>query len=107
MRAAATNFDFMSNSNLSYFVGVDAEETNPQTLLSGDRNITNGTSAKNGVLDLTTNRPSGWTAEMHNKIGNIALADGSVQQLSTLNLRATVENTGVATNRLQMPILGP
>ena len=112
----ATTFDtpdlknkvqFLSNSNLSFFVGVDANDTNPQLILAGDRNITNGMPVKNGVLNLTTNTPAGWTEEMHNGVGNIALSDGSVQQLSTLNLRDSVANTGVATNRLQMPILGP
>ena len=107
MRSVAASFDFMSNSNISYFVGLDANENNPQMILFGDRNITNGAPVKNGLLDLSTNRPSGWTAEMHNGVGNIALADGSVQQLSTLNLQSTVTNTGIATSRLQMPILGP
>jgi len=107
MRARATNFDFMSNSNISYFVGIDANETNPQLILSGDRNITNGTSVKNGVLNLTTNNLAGWTEEMHNKIGNIGLADGSVQQVNISYLQVAVANTGLATNRLQMPILAP
>jgi hypothetical protein len=98
---------FLNNSNISYFVGVDAAETNAQMILSGDHNITNGTPVKNGMLYLTTNQESGWTAEMHNKVGNLLLADGSVQQLSISGLQTTVANTGVATNRMQMPILGP
>lgn len=94
---------FTSNSNLSYFIGIDAAEENPNGILSGDRNLTNGTPIKNGVLEVNSNQPTGWTAEMHVKVGNIALADGSVQQISTLGLQTTVANTGVATNRLQMP----
>jgi competence protein ComGC len=107
LRASATNFDFMSNSNISYFVGVDAKESNPQMMLFGDRNITNGTPVKNGLLELTTNRLAGWTSEMHNKVGNIGLADGSVQQISIVGLQNTIANTGFATNRLQMPVLTP
>jgi prepilin-type N-terminal cleavage/methylation domain-containing protein/prepilin-type processing-associated H-X9-DG protein len=106
-RSPATNFTWINNSNLSFFVGIDATETNPAAMLSGDRNLTNGTTVKNGLLNLITNRPSGWTAEIHNNHGNIALADGSVQQLSITTLRATVANTGFATNRLQMPVLTP
>jgi prepilin-type processing-associated H-X9-DG protein len=102
-RSSATNFGCLNNSNLSYFVGIDANETNPQLILSGDRNITNGTLVKNGVLDLTTNKAAGWTAELHNGVGNIGLADGSVQQVNILGLRNTVAYTGLATNRLQMP----
>jgi prepilin-type processing-associated H-X9-DG protein len=108
-RLFATNFTFFNNSNLSFFVGVDAtnDETNPAMILSGDHNITNGMSVKNGLLELTTNQLAGWTAEMHNKVGNILLADGSVQQVSISGLREAVANTGIFTNRLQMPILGP
>ena len=102
-REWATNFNLLSNSNLSFFVGVDANETNVQMILSGDHNITNGTPVKNGLLELTTARPAGWTAEMHNKVGNLGLADGSVQQLSISGLQNAVANTGFATNRLQMP----
>lgn len=106
-RFRATNFAQLSNSNISYFVGVDANETNPQLILAGDRNLTNGTLIKNGILELTTNTPAGWTAELHREVGNVALADGSVQQISSMGMRTAVENTGLATNRLQMPILGP
>lgn len=106
-RFTATNFDFLRNSNLSFFFGVDATETHPQMILSGDRNLTNGLPVKNGLLELTTNRPAGWTREIHNKIGNIALADGSVQQMTISNLQVAVANTGFVTNRLQMPILSP
>jgi competence protein ComGC len=107
IRTRATNFNFLSNSNLSYFVGIDANETNPELILSGDHNITNGTSLKNGVLDLTANKPAGWTAEMHNGVGDVGLSDGSVRQVSISDLQTIVTNTGLATNRLQMPILGP
>ena len=106
-RSRATNFNFMNNSNLSYFVGVEANETNPQLILSGDRNITNGTLVNNGVLAFTTNNPAGWTTEIHNGVGNIALADASVQQISSIGLRYAAGNTGLATNRLQMPVLWP
>jgi prepilin-type processing-associated H-X9-DG protein len=104
---AATNFDWINNSNISFFFGIDATETNAQMFLAGDRNITNGTAVKNGLLELSTNRLSGWTSEMHNKVGNVALADGSVQQVSITGLRTLVGNTGFATNRLQMPVLTP
>ena len=38
---------FSQNANLSYFVGVDANERNPMMLLAGDRNVTN-----NGLVPL-------------------------------------------------------
>jgi prepilin-type processing-associated H-X9-DG protein len=94
---------FTGNSNLSYFVGVDATKSNLTMFLAGDRNITNGTPIKNGLLELTTNRLAGWTAEMHVNQGNVCLADGSVQAFNTPGLRDALQNTGVTTNRLAMP----
>ena len=108
-----TNMDFygngvfLSNSNLSYFVGVDASKTNPQLILTGDRNITNGMPVKNGLFALTTNNPAGWTHDLHNNCGNIAVADGHVEQANTSALQSVIADTGLATNRLLMPILGP
>jgi type II secretory pathway pseudopilin PulG len=107
-RFRGTNFTWLNNSNLSFFVDVDASnDLNPQMILSGDRNITNSTSINNSLLELTTNQPAGWTTEMHKGVGNLALADGSVQQVSITGLRSAVANTGIFTNRLQMPILTP
>jgi type II secretory pathway pseudopilin PulG len=103
----ATNFNFLNNSNLSYFIGLDSTESDPQLILSGDGNLTNSTPIRNGILELTTNNPTGWTSEMHKKVGNILLSDGSVQQASITGLRQEVANNGAFTNRLQMPILGP
>ncbi len=106
-RFTATNFTYFNNSNISFFIGVDANEATPQAILSGDRNPTNGMPLKNALLELTTNRPSGWNSEMHRTFGNIALADGSVLQVSNTGLRVAVANTGFETNRLQIPVLGP
>lgn len=105
-RASASNINVLNNSNLSYFVGVDANGTNTMFLV-GDRNFTNGTSLKNSVLELATNNPAGWTAQMHGKIGNIGLADESVLQLNTFYLQKAVSDAGLPTNRLQMPIFAP
>lgn len=103
-RKAADNFTNFSNNNVSYFIGLDANETLPQSLVSGDRNITNGLPARNGILDLTTNRMTGFTDEIHKHQGNIALGDGSVQQVSSERLRSEIiENAPFATNRIKLP----
>ena len=104
-RFLATNFTAFCNSNISFFVGIDAAETNPQMILSGEHNITNGTPIRNGLLALTTNKLTAWTSEVHNKVGNILLADGSVQQDSSTGLQNQIAGTGVATNWVQMPVL--
>ncbi len=102
-RPLAQNWAGLSNSNLSYFIGLDANETQPSMLLAGDRNLTNGTPATNGILSLTTNRPVGWTMAFHGGNGNVALADGSVQQLSSSRLMDQMTDSGTNLIRLLMP----
>lgn len=106
-REAATNFVFLNNSNLSFFINLDYSHPSPQAIWSGDRNLTNSRPITDGVLDVATNPPAAWTAEMHNRVGNLLLFDGSVQQADGAALRNAVANSGMATNRLQMPILDP
>ena len=107
-RRPAKSFDRgFSNTNLSYFIGIDASnDATPQMFLSGDRNITGGTllaSGLSGLLLLTTNDLAGWSPQIHRGFGNIALADGSVQQFDSLRLQEALRWTGAATNRLAIP----
>ncbi|HWC60724.1 MAG TPA: hypothetical protein VHC44_13590 [Verrucomicrobiae bacterium] len=103
----ATNFAYLNNSNISFFIGVDANPTNASTILAGDRNLTNGTPVKNGLLELTTSHPAGWTDEMHKNVGNLLFSDDSVRQISCMGLQNAVASTGMVTNLVQMPILNP
>lgn len=104
-RFYATNFttDF-NNSKVSYFVSLDANDNQPEMFLSGDENFAvGGVPVKPGLLELSTNIYVTWTTTRHEFIGNIGLADGSVQQITTTNLEQAIQNTGVATNRLAIP----
>jgi len=115
---------YSGNANLSYFVGVDADQFRPRLILSGDHNMgntgtvaTNNTKAStagwgNGAAGLlapisgtTTNNPTGaWMDNGHQKQGNIVLSDGSVQQVTISKLRETLHNTGDhQLNRLAFP----
>ena len=102
-RHEAANFKELRGENISYFVGLEASQTNPQSLLAGDRNITNGSTGNDRILVLTTNQQVGWTKEIHQQAGNVVLGDGSVQQLSSGRLQETLRDSGVATNRLAIP----
>lgn len=103
-RQVAVSWAALSNTNISYFVALDAEETNPQGLLTGDSNLEiDGKPLERGLLDLWTNSVVGWTAERHQRCGNVALADGSTMQFSNVKFREQLANTGVATNRLAVP----
>ncbi len=79
-RRWATNWQSLSDSNLSYFVGLDADRANPQTILSGDRNITTNGLITSGILMLATNSPVSWAKSLHVDYGHIGLTDGSVQR---------------------------
>jgi prepilin-type processing-associated H-X9-DG protein len=111
MRQPAKDFGAtFGDTNISYFVGVDAIEPEPpqylfaQMFVCGDDNFAiSGVPVNSGLLELSTNAPIAWTAARHKFAGNIGLADGSVQQLSQNGLRQAVQQTGVATNRLAIP----
>ncbi len=99
-----TNFAELRDQNLSYFVGVDASETNANHLLAGDYNLRkNGVAVRPGLLSLTANDEAGWTERVHKNCGNVGFADGSAQQLTSNLLHKALEKTGLATNRLAIP----
>jgi type II secretory pathway pseudopilin PulG len=102
-RQPAANFVEFQNQNLSYFVGLDATDTNPEMLLTGDRNITNSQTPVRTVLKLPPTEPAGWTEQLHNGAGNVGLSDGSVQQLSSPALSSALRNTGDGMNRIALP----
>lgn len=90
---------------VSYFVGINADEQQPQSLLSGDRNMgdnadawgfagtsaTSAAGASNNIFTASTvTKNYQWSDTMHQKQGNIALGDGSVQQVSSARLRSEI-----------------
>ena len=94
----------ISNTNTSYFVGLDADETSPAMLLSGDWNLaTNGIEVRPGIIALRSGDNVGWSKRMHHFAGNFGLADGSVQQSSSASFSNYLQKYGVATNRLTIP----
>jgi prepilin-type processing-associated H-X9-DG protein len=95
---------FTNDNNLSYFVGVDADPSQPAALLSGDKNLMiNNAAAIHGLQSIGTNTAVEWLRPRHNGGGNICLADGSVQQVDSKGLRALLLSSGVVTNRLAIP----
>lgn len=103
-RRPARTLAELKNENLSYFVGLDADETRPQALLAGDRNLSvNGAPVASGWLLVTTNHVLGLTGELHGYSANIALADGSVQSFEPRRLREHLAQVGLATNRFLVP----
>jgi hypothetical protein len=104
-KTAATNFnEGFSDANVSYFIGLDASEKLPQSLLAGDRNLAAaGRPLAKGSFVLTTNTQLSWTTNIHISSGNICPADGAVQFLNSDGLSQAVQKQDLATNRLAIP----
>lgn len=104
-RAAATNWSQLANTNLSYFVGVDAAETLPNSPLIGDRNILARFPPTGGLLELSLTNQVWWGTNLHRGVGNIALSDGSVQQVDNTGLWQLIQSAVKSwpTNRLEFP----
>jgi hypothetical protein len=97
------SFTNLANTNISYFVGVNAADTSPQSILGGDRNLGPGTtpdtqygfSPSDGRgNDVVINGAVCWSLKMHSHgnaagAGNILLGDGSAQQATTAGFRQT------------------
>jgi prepilin-type N-terminal cleavage/methylation domain-containing protein len=106
---------YFNNFKVSYFLGVNAQDSNPQMILAGDRNIwgnslltqpgqnNNGYGNPSGVYQtLGTNFgaaifPQWSPSKQHQGQGNVLLSDGSVQQVSSSRLRQQLSTTGDTT----------
>ena len=88
------------DKHISYFVGLTAEETKPQTILAGDRNIGGG----GGALEPSWTAQNGTSIDayydpgipMHGGSGQgkgfIVLSDASVQHANNAQLREYIMN---------------
>ena len=112
-RAARDTVLFNTNRNVSYFVGYDANETMPGTLLAGNRGITNrmrmSTDQARVVrfgerITPNSNGYAGWDKYGAWKgQGNIAFGDGSVSILTSAKLRHAFVNSGAGWNEIALP----
>ena len=104
---SANAIPYTNDMNVSYFVGVDAQDTYPGMFLTGDHNLGNGNpptatftpgnyfvSLGTNFQTSTLNTTVGWMDNMHSKQGNVGLADGSVQGFSKNKLQDALKNTG-------------
>jgi len=86
-RTRTNGWDAPLHLSLSYFAGLNASDAKPATILAGDRNVSTNSSTVKGFLVVQDTTRLRWTKHLHRDHGNIGLADGSVGQLSTPNLR--------------------
>src|ERR1041384_6452381 len=85
-RPPATNFAGLRNEFLSYFVGIKAEYAQPDSILAGDRNLTNDYVRPTSLVRLDPNHTLRWTRELHEFKGNVLFADGRVEEKNSLIL---------------------
>ena len=119
---------YLNDGNCSYWVGIDAKEVNPQMFLVGDHNMGNqnnglppiaassvasGAPAGQIFGDLAswfqavgTNYPTGgnvdtwvaWADNMHIRLGNVGLTDGSVSSMNRATLHSALSSSGDINN---------
>ena len=111
--AAPGTVPYTNDLNVSYFIGVDAQETRPLMFLAGDHNVggdanpptqaycsMTGPTATTGTpfvwmgTNFSPNMEPAFTAQQHDQQGNVALADGSVECFSRSQLQDALKRTG-------------
>ncbi|MDB6033924.1 MAG: hypothetical protein JWM16_4262 [Verrucomicrobiales bacterium] len=85
-RSKQSDWANLNTNNTSYFIGLDADEGKPQSILSGDYNVTGGGGGLIPTWDqatpTTANIDAGFSSAVHKDAGNIGLGDGSAQQVT-------------------------
>ena len=102
-RIYATNFVGLRDTNLSYFVNMDATKGDGSRLLCGDRNLTNRARPGSRLVPLTEADTIGWTKEMHQEKGYLIFGDGRVDWLTNGSVREAISIGGGTTNWLAVP----
>ena len=97
---------YTGNKAISYFLGLSASEENPQTILGGDRNITNTTPVMNppktAYIKITQAQATdpksaiGYDSKIHQQAGNTLLGDGSVQQTTSGRIRDQIRDAATS-----------
>jgi hypothetical protein len=103
---AAGSFKNLNETNVSYFINVDANTTNsPATaIMLGDRDLSwNGKQVSAGLFLLATNANVDWSRRLHPMGGCLAFADGHVELVRTQKMTQLVQKQPVATNHLLIP----
>lgn len=97
VNAGATGRDWATldgDRNISYFLGLSADEAKPQTILTGDRGLGSGS----GATEMTWTAANGTSIDVYFEPnaqhtggrGFIALADASVHAVTTAQLREQI-----------------
>jgi prepilin-type N-terminal cleavage/methylation domain-containing protein len=107
VRQRTDSYRGFSNTNLSYFVSIDARLTGPVSaadlIIAGDRHLSVDNQMVNPGLFATTNYTAlGWKG-FHPTRGLLAFVDGHAIVVKKENLPAVFQRQTIATNRLVIP----
>jgi len=104
-KRAGTDYNTLSDANLSYFLNADVSTNNPSTsILAGDRNVqANGRPTTPGVLFVSTNVDVSFTSELHPGFGVVAFADGHVEACRKSNFNEFIRRQNQPSFRLSIP----
>jgi hypothetical protein len=100
-RCWLTNWADLQNTNISYFVDIDATEFNTNMALFGDRNVIGGIPLPNGLTAFNHANPIHWDSNMHHNRGNIVYTDGRVD--GSISSERLFQVLGQTTNRYAFP----
>ncbi len=103
-RTNTTNFAVgLADTNLSYFINMNATNGDGASLLFGDRNITNRAKTGSRLVALTKNHSISWTKDLHSKKGNLGFGDGGVDSFRNGSVGGAVKVAVGMTNWLAVP----
>ncbi len=106
-RAAANDFSALNNRNLSYFVGVNADYAQPNSILAGDRNLMSHTPTRSSAfIRLNDDNPARWTRDLHGFKGNQLFADGRAERANGPALKLSRRNAPAVMDLL-LPAVKP
>jgi hypothetical protein len=97
-RSPASDWQSFSNQTLSYFVGLNADRSSPNSLLAGDRNV-----ATNLSIIAATNAIWQESLGLHGNEGYILFSDGRVELSKPSKLHDMIQQPENMTNRLAVP----
>jgi prepilin-type N-terminal cleavage/methylation domain-containing protein/prepilin-type processing-associated H-X9-DG protein len=105
------NVLYTNDLNVSYFIGVDAQDITPRKLLAGDHNLGGNANPPTTAFcsapqtyspsfavwlgtNFQANLGPAFMANQHNQLGNVALADGSVEGFNRSHFQDAIKNSG-------------
>jgi prepilin-type N-terminal cleavage/methylation domain-containing protein len=105
-RSPAKNFAELQNENVSYFVGVNADFLNANSILAGDRNLATNSLLAPTILQINNSSRLRWTRGLHEYKGNVLFGDDHVEEWNNIKLAAAGKDS-VTVADLFLPSIPP